>query len=300
MKSQQLAEWLKRPARQQVQDTRRDTAYLEGNYDYNIWFDKYLTDRKEEREKIPALHRCNPALDVGYTKADLQEKDGGAYYCLFFAKGCCSEGVNCKYYHRVPTLDECKKIENLRDCFGRSRFATPRNDMGGIGSFTSECRTIYITDLKMIEHPNPMKEMMRILYEQFSEWGEIEDINLIPTKSDCYIRYSHRCFAEFGKEAMVDQGLIGEEILKIKWAYEDPNPMNKKRIDKEHENKFLHAYSQKQKNMEKIKQKNNGKPLPNTDYYNYYNNMNNQYSDQMLNCTKLAETLQMIDENFNQ
>ena len=51
MKQQQLEEWLKRPARQQVANTRRDTAYVEGNYDYNIWFDKYLTDRKEEREK---------------------------------------------------------------------------------------------------------------------------------------------------------------------------------------------------------------------------------------------------------
>ncbi len=134
MKNQQLAEWMKRPARQQVLDTRRDTAYIEGNYDYNIWFDKYLTDRKEEREKIPALHRCNPALDIGYTKADLQEKEGGAYFCLFFTKGCCSEGVNCKYYHRVPTLEDANKIENLRDVFGRSRFATPRNDMGGIGT----------------------------------------------------------------------------------------------------------------------------------------------------------------------
>ncbi len=126
MKSQQLKEWMKRPARQQVADTRRDTAYIEGNYDYNIWYDKYLTDRKEEREKIPAMHKCNPTLDTGYTKADLQEKEGGAYFCMYFAKGCCAEGVNCRYYHRVPTKQDAEKIENLRDVFGRSRFATHR------------------------------------------------------------------------------------------------------------------------------------------------------------------------------
>jgi len=74
MKEQQLKEWIKRPARQQVTDTRKETAYIEGNYDYNIWYDKYLTDRKEDKEKVPALYRCNPGLDTGFTKADLQEK----------------------------------------------------------------------------------------------------------------------------------------------------------------------------------------------------------------------------------
>jgi hypothetical protein len=300
LKQEQLEEWMKRPARQQVPDTRRDIAYIEGNYDYNIWYDKYLTDRKEEREKIPALNRCNPALDIGYTKADLQEKEG-AYFCLYFAKGCCSEGVNCKYYHRVPTLEDCKKIENLRDVFGRARFATPRNDMGGVGTFTKECRTLHVTGIKMIDSANPMKEMMRILYDGFSPFGEIEDINYISTKGIAFIRFSHRCSAEFAKEAMVDQYLIGEEILTIKWAYEDPNPMNKNRLQKEDENRFLHAYSKKKINMEKIKEKHKGEALPNTDYCGYYNQINNPYADREQeitnNCIKLAETLQMIENN---
>jgi hypothetical protein len=302
VKQEKLDEYMKRPARQQVLDTRKDTAYHEGNYDYNIWYDKYLTDRKEEREKIPALHRCNPILDIGYTKADLQEKEG-AYFCLYFAKGCCSEGVNCKYYHRVPTIEDCGRIENLRDVFGRARFATPRNDMGGVGTFTKECRTIHVTGIKTIESANPMKDMVRVLYEQFSQWGEIEDINYIPTKGIAFIRFSHRCSSEFAKEAMVDQALVGEEILTIKWAYDDPNPMNKNRIQKEDENKFLSAYNKKKANMEKIKQKHGGKALPNTDYYGYYDKMNNPYADETQqmtnNCIRLAETLQMIDNNKN-
>jgi hypothetical protein len=173
---------MKRPARQQVPDTRRDIAYIEGNYDYNIWYDKYLTDRKEEREKIPALNRCNPALDIGYTKAYLQEKVC-AYFCLYFAKGCCFEGVNCKYYHRIPTLDDCKKIENLGDdFFGRARFANPRNDMGGVGIFTKECRTLHVIGIKMIDSANPMKEMMRIIYENFRHLVRLKTLTIYQLK----------------------------------------------------------------------------------------------------------------------
>lgn len=36
-----------RPARRQVKESKKETAYIEGNYDYNIWYDKYLTDRNQ-------------------------------------------------------------------------------------------------------------------------------------------------------------------------------------------------------------------------------------------------------------
>ena len=36
MKNLQLKEWLKRPARQQVEESKREIAYTEGHYDYNI------------------------------------------------------------------------------------------------------------------------------------------------------------------------------------------------------------------------------------------------------------------------
>ena len=101
-------EWLQRPARRQVQDTaQKDAAYIEGNYDYNIWYDKYLTDRQDRYKKMPALHKCDPELDSGYTKADSMEKRGNAYFCVYFARGCCTEGKNCRYYHRIPIHDDC-------------------------------------------------------------------------------------------------------------------------------------------------------------------------------------------------
>lgn len=49
---------------------------------------------------------------------------------MHFARGCCSEGANCRFYHRVPNMDECKLIENSKDIFGRMRFANHREDMG--------------------------------------------------------------------------------------------------------------------------------------------------------------------------
>jgi hypothetical protein len=39
-----------------------------------------------------------------------------------------------------------------------------------------------------------------------------------------FIRYKHRCFAEFAKEAMQNRNLDANEILTAKWSTEDPNP----------------------------------------------------------------------------
>lgn len=41
--------WLQRPAVKQVADSsQNEVAYLEGNYEYNIWYDKYLTDMQKK------------------------------------------------------------------------------------------------------------------------------------------------------------------------------------------------------------------------------------------------------------
>jgi hypothetical protein len=240
LKENQLKEWLKRPARQQVEESKREIAYTEGHYDYNIWYDKYLSDRTEDKEKIAAEFKCNPLLDTGYTRADKQQKKNISYFCLYFARGCCCEGVNCKYYHHVPTFEECQNIENSKDIFGRSRFATSLKDNGGVGLFTKNCRTLYVTDMKKKEQN---KEMVKLIYENFEKFGEIEDIQYLPLKASCYIKFSHRCYAEFAKEAMMKQAMVGEEILTITWAYnyQDLDPMEQKIIEREEENMFVNA-----------------------------------------------------------
>ena len=258
-KESNLKEWMKRPARQQVQETRKDIMYIEGNFDYNIWYNKFLTDR-HEKEKIPALHKCNPALDTGYTKADVSKDQ--TFFCLFFAKGCCCEGYKCNYYHRVPLMKDCEKIENLRDIFGRSRFNTKLKDNGGIGVFTQNCRTLLVSDLKRLENvKNNIKSMVRIIYQNFSQFGDIEDINYVDFKNICYVKFKHRCFAEFAKEAMMRQHLVGEEIINVTWAYDlDEDPENKDNIEKEEDKIFFEAvkkkYKENQGNLNEIEKLN--------------------------------------------
>ena len=277
MKEMKLREWLKRPARQQVEESKREIAYTEGHYDYNIWYDKYLSDRTEDKEKIPAEYKCNPLLDTGYTRADKQQKKNISYFCLFFARGCCCEGVNCRYYHHVPTFEECQNIENSKDIFGRSRFATSLKDNGGIGLFTKNCRILYVSDMKKKEQN---KEMVKLIYENFEKFGEIEDIQYLPLKASCYIKFSHRCYAEFAKEAMMKQSLVGEEILSITWAYnyQDLDPIEQKIMEREEENMFVNALLKNQKNQED----NN-------------NSINNSNITQQ--CVQLQKILYNIDNN---
>ena len=64
-----------------------------------------MTDKKF-KEREAALTRCDPEIDSGYTKADVMEKYS-THFCLHFSHGCCAEGVNCKYYNHIPTIDDC-------------------------------------------------------------------------------------------------------------------------------------------------------------------------------------------------
>ena len=167
-------EWLQKPARRQVTDTsQKDAAYVEGNYDYNIWYDKYLTDRQVKQKRMPSLYKCDPEKDAGYTKA---EKKG--WFCVYFARGCCSEGTNCRYFHRIPNHDDCEQeSDNLKDVFGRTRHASFKDDHTGVGCFNKECKTLFLQGIALpTDVPEPTKEMTAKLYGIFSVWGEIEDI----------------------------------------------------------------------------------------------------------------------------
>lgn len=233
------------PARIQVLDSKKDTAYVEGLYDYNIWYDKFLTDRNQAKQVSTALYKCNPNIDTGYTKADKLNENGENYFCLFFAKGCCTLGLNCKFYHRVPTLEECKKINNIKDIFGRTRFANHKIDMNGVGTFSRECKTLYVMNVKAINVSDDKVDstMVKILYEHFGKWGNVEDINYLKSKACCFIKYSHRCWAEFAKEAMIGQSIVGQEVINIKWTIEESDKKRQKKNEVEKNNKFIDAYS---------------------------------------------------------
>ena len=83
-------------------------------------------------------------------------------------------------------------------------------------------------------------------------WGEVEDINILPNKGYAFIKFSHRCMAEFAKECMQNQNLDGNQILVIKWANEDPNPKNQEIQTKDERRTMIKAIERKkeEKNRE--------------------------------------------------
>lgn len=54
------------------------------------------------------------------------------------------------------------------DCFGRDKFSGYRDDMGGVGSFMRQNRTIYVGRITVTE------DIEEIVARHFAEWGPIE------------------------------------------------------------------------------------------------------------------------------
>jgi hypothetical protein len=54
-------------------------------------------------------------------------------------------------------------------------------------------------------------------------------VNIIHSKSICFVRYKNRVCAEFAKEAMADQSLDDDEVINVRWANTDPNPVAQER-----------------------------------------------------------------------
>ena len=117
--------------------------------------------------KVKAQTRCNIRTDTGWTRA---EKTGMKYCCLYFARGCCPYGYECNYRHRLPDPTQTLP-DTAKDCFARDKFADYRDDMGGVGSFQRENRTLYIGRIK---ETGPGPDTEEVVRRHFSEWGEID------------------------------------------------------------------------------------------------------------------------------
>jgi len=252
-RSKHIEELMKRPARKQIQGLKKDTAYLEGNYDYNIWYDKYISDKHNEQERVASLYKCDPEKDTGYTRADIMEKHT-SYFCVYFARGYCAEGTKCRYYHRVPQPEDLIYEENAKDVFGRTRHDTFKEDLSGIGCFRNNCRTISVCEMKVPENTaTPARDTVKLMYEEMAKWGEIEDIKFLPQRAMANVRYTHRFYAEFAKEAMQDQSLGGSDVLDIKWCIEEDTKTAKEKED-EQRRIFMNALKRKQMAEEQKRQ----------------------------------------------
>jgi hypothetical protein len=110
----------------------------------------------QSKTRARAMTRCK-TTDAGKTRADVFQTDR-AFICIFFARGCCTQGPQCTMYHHIPKTiqDESKYGNGAVDCFGRERHMTERDDMGGVGSMMRPGRTLYIGGLQVWFPPFPV------------------------------------------------------------------------------------------------------------------------------------------------
>lgn len=223
---------MKRPARKQIKEFKHYTPVNSG--DYNIWYHRYSGyEYRETRRDRGTLTRCIIERDAGKTRADKS-----APLCIHFALGNCAKGHECMYRHTLPTDYDEKRVGITHDVFGRERFKTDRDDMGGVGSFSRENRTLYIGGLK----PEiPVRTYEQIMRKHFGEWGDLEYVRVLPVRGIGFVRYRLRTAAEFAKVAMADQSLDDDESINVRWAHPDPNPVAKAVDEQAEQAKFLKA-----------------------------------------------------------
>jgi hypothetical protein len=217
-------DWRTRPARKQTERDNSKFSYREGTESYNKWYGRYSKDRFDDTIRETASTVCDPWLDPGWTQADSRNSEE-ASFCLWFAKGCCTKGSACRYKHRVPTKEDDTKNEHMMDIFGRERHANHKDDMGGVGSFMKECKTLYISEITIDRtQPDCIQRMEAQLWKLFHPWGPIESIRVIPNRMIAFVKYEYRSAAEFAKVACADQPCGIAEAINVRWAFEDPNP----------------------------------------------------------------------------
>ncbi|RMD43497.1 hypothetical protein DV735_g1673, partial [Chaetothyriales sp. CBS 134920] len=199
----------RRPARPQI-----DAALLaskpppQTGTTFNIWYNKWAGGDREDAalSKTKALGRCN-------------------VFCLFFARGICPKGHECTYLHRLPGVHDVmgQAGNSTVDCFGRDKFSDYRDDMGGVGSFLRQNRTLYVGRIHVTD------DVEEIVARHFAEWGAIERIRVLTGRGVAFVTYVNEANAQFAKEAMAHQSLDHDEILNVRWATLDPNPLSQKR-----------------------------------------------------------------------
>jgi hypothetical protein len=133
----------------------------------------------------------------------------------------CPKGYECEYLHRLPTLHDL--FNPNVDCFGRDKFSDYRDDMGGVGSFMRQNRTLYVGRIHVTD------DIEEVVARHFAEWGQVDRIRVLTSRGVAFVTYTNEANAQFAKEAMAHQSLDHSEILNVRWATVDPNPLAQKR-----------------------------------------------------------------------
>lgn len=145
-----------------------------------------------------------------------------------------SSSYECQYLHRLPPPAH-ELPDTSKDCFGRDKFSDYRDDMGGVGSFSRQNRTLYIGRIK---ETGPGHETEEVVRRHFKEWGEIEKrrssrllapwtfsltpsyhtVRVLQYRSVAFVTYAEELPAQFAKEAMACQSLDNDEILNVRYV----------------------------------------------------------------------------------
>lgn len=117
------------------------------------------------------------------------------------------------------------------DSFGRDKHSDYRDDMGGVGSFMRQNHTLYVGRIHVSD------DIEEVVARHFAEWGQIERIRVLNSRGVGFVTYTNEANAQFAKEAMAHQSLDHNEILNVRWATVDPNPMaqarDKRRVEEQ-------------------------------------------------------------------
>lgn len=220
-KTKKIIRRKRRPARPQVDAaTHKSEPPPQTGTIFNIWYNKWSGGDREDKylAQTAAPNRCNIATDSGYTRGD---KVAGSYFCLFFARGICPKGHECEFLHRLPGLHD--HFNPNVDCFGRDKHNDYRDDMGGVGSFMRQNRTLYIGRIHVTD------DIEEVVARHMAEWGQVERIRVLTARGVAFVTYTNEANSQFAKEAMAHQAFDHNEILNVRWATIDPNPMAQKR-----------------------------------------------------------------------
>ncbi|QLG71821.1 hypothetical protein HG535_0C01700 [Zygotorulaspora mrakii] len=244
--------WRDRSARVQVDERELPSSMpAQTGLVFNVWYNKWSQGQGGQRRFVNPF-RLDTKVHPGVTRGD---KENTNFFCLYFAKGMCCLGKKCQYKHHIPEEQDIMQLSmktDVLDCFGREKFADYRDDMGGVGSFRKNNRTLYIGGLSGALNNKQLKPSQiegRLRYI-FSKLGEIDRVRYIESKNCAFVKYRHQCNTEFAKEAMSNQTLLipsdkewadrkeGAGLL-VKWGNDDPDPEARKREEEEQKEESL-------------------------------------------------------------
>lgn len=135
------------------------------------------------------------------------------------------------YSASVDILGECLlllnflffRIDLAHDVFGRERHRLHKEDMGGVGTFDKECRTLYVGGLAL------RTKLEKLLWSEFGEWGEIE-VSIVGEEMDVSVHLHRDLFPPFSCVVQSEWSLTGPVL------YEEFSQRACKREDEEIKN----------------------------------------------------------------